>query len=208
MRKVLAVMLMMSAGMAGRVWGDSIDDAEAQKRGVPVAVILLERQLEQEKRKTADLQKQANDAEGKIETMKAGKATGAEVKAKGPTEDPELPKLVEGKRESSPEYDNLVKRYMSGDWKGLADDIGKRRAEIAKLPAGNASDIAYIKAAVAECKPAWWAKTKTGKAQSIDVAAFNWKLVVSWTPMPLGQSESNARVKGQNVAGGGGVVSG
>ena len=55
MKRLVAVLLLLGAAGTGRVHGDSIDDAEAKKRGVPVAVIFLERQLEQEKRKTAEL---------------------------------------------------------------------------------------------------------------------------------------------------------
>jgi len=199
MKRLVAVLLLLGAAGTGRVHGDSIDDAEAKKRGVPVAVIFLERQLEQEKRKTAELEKQVTEVEGKIDAFKAGKAEGDAGKAAGPMEDPAMPKLAEGERESSPVYDDLVKRYMSGDWTNLADDLVKKKGEIAKLPAGNASDIAYIKAAVAECKPGWWVRTKSGKAQAIDVAAFNRKLVVSWAPMKGGQSASTTSVKNQRV---------
>ncbi len=177
MKKI--VMVLLVTVFSRGVFADSIDDAEAKQRGVPVEVILLEKQLADQRRQNTDLLKQIAITQTQVDQLKAQLAAGG---GNAPASfDPLLPKLAEGPRESSPAYDGVIAAYMSGDWSNHAGENAKSGAQAAKLPAGNASDIAYVKAAVAECKPAWWQKAKTGSPQTIEASVFNHTIPVSFT---------------------------
>ncbi|HEY4329693.1 MAG TPA: hypothetical protein VGN88_08145 [Phycisphaerae bacterium] len=198
MRKLLTVAI-LAVAFAGTAFADSIDDAEAKRRGVPVLVLQLEKQLASEKKKTADLEKEISDIEKKIAEMNSPKPAGAEAKTTSTAAtklDPQLPKPADGARKSSPIYDDFMARYMSGDWTKLAADIAGKGPQLAGLPAGNAADIAYVRAAVAECKPAWWEKIKAGKPLSIEATVFNRILPVSYTP---GQLKANGATRSGKV---------
>jgi len=191
--RLSAVMLAMLIG--GAAWADSIDDAEAKRRGVPVAVIQIEKQTAAEKTKSAALEKQVAEVEKKIADLKAPKAAGA--KSTPGNLDPQLPKPADGPRKASPLYDEFVNRYLSGDWSKLNQDLAARTPQMGGLPAGNAADMAYIRAAVLECRPAWWDKVKAGAAFSFEATVFNRKLPVSWSA--ANQYSDNAATRSGKV---------
>ncbi len=171
--------------LAGAALGDSIDDAEAKRRGVPVIVIQLEKQVAVQKQKTADVEKRVAEAQKKIADLENPSARASKAPA---SLDPQLPHPADGPRKSSPVFDDLAAKYMAGDWTKFTQDLAKA-PQLASLPAGNAADLAYMRAAVAECRPAWWARAKAGQPFTIDVTAFNRTIPVNYTP---GQEASHA----------------
>jgi hypothetical protein len=117
--------------------------------------------------------------EKRIADLSAPKVAGA--KSTPTNLDPQLPKPADGPRKASPMYDEFVTRYLSGDWNKLNQDLAARVPQMAGLPAGNAADMAYIRAAVLECRPVWWDKMKAGAAFSFEATVFNRKIPVSWS---------------------------
>jgi hypothetical protein len=153
---------------------DSIDEADAKRRGVPVAQVQAENALAREKVKTAALEKQLADLQKKLAELQGGGGTAAGTAPAGATSAPAAPAggtaagdglNFDGPRAASPMADAFIKRYMEGDWEKLAADLDAKKAEIAALPAGNAADLAYIARAIAESRPIWWNDIKSGKAK-------------------------------------------
>ena len=134
-----------------------IDDAEAKCRGVPVAQVQAENALAKEKAKTAALEKQISELQKKI-------AEGNSSAAPGTAGSSSTSGLnFDGPAEKSPLYDDLIARYMRGDWQTLLADLTARQKEIAALPEGNRADLADIRQAITECRPSWWDQVKDGK---------------------------------------------
>ena len=128
---------------------DSIDESEAKRRGVPVAQVEAERALEGQRQLNKKLEEQVADLERQLAEARAAKAGGSAVA-------PADAAFDDAPREPFPVYDDLVKRYLSGDWATLASDLNDKKEEIAKLPQANRSDLDYINKTVAECRPGWW----------------------------------------------------
>lgn len=80
-RYLIAAALALS--LAAPLFADSIDDAEAKRRGVPVAQVIAEKQLAAEKTKTAALEKQLADLKKQLADLQAAARTGAGTPAAG-----------------------------------------------------------------------------------------------------------------------------
>ena len=178
-RQFWLALLLTLAAMPAR--GDSVDDAEAKKRGVPVAQVQAENALAKERQKTAALEKQIADLQKKIAEMSGAPPTAATAGGVPATRPATAPQGAasrastldfSGPRAASPLYDDLVKRYIAGDWSALAGDLAAKEKEIALLPAGNRADLAYIKQTVTECRPAWWDQIKNGKITQFKQAVW------------------------------------
>jgi hypothetical protein len=172
-----------------------MDDAEAKRRGVPVIVVRLEGQLRVQKGKTAEVEKQIAEVQKKIEELKAPKAARA-AKGSPANVDPVLPKAVEGPRKANAVYDDIVARYMAGDWSRLTQDIGAKGSQINALSPGNAADLSYIKAALLQCRPAWWGKFKGSGSQTFEANVFKHKVTTNWT---VGSLVENASLRNGKV---------
>ena len=72
----LTVML-ASALLAGAVFADAADDAEAKRRGVPVSQVQAENALAAEKHKTADQEKQLAALQEQLAKLQGGTVTPA-----------------------------------------------------------------------------------------------------------------------------------
>ena len=198
-RVVLAVFFALAAAS---LFADSIDDADAKRRGVPVAQVIAENALAKEKLKTAALEKQVAELQKKLAEATGQPAPGAAMTAPGSSSGgvsataPKTPTTpgtptapaaainFDGPREASPLYDDLVNRYLSGDWTTLGADLAAKQKEIAALPAGNAADLAYIKQTVAECRPAWWDQIKTGKSKQFQQKIWRQPITINFQDGP------------------------
>jgi TolA-binding protein len=67
-----ACLIVCLSGAVAR--GDSIDDAEAKKRGIPVSQLQVENELKKEKAKAADLEKQIAALQKKIDELQKSTA--------------------------------------------------------------------------------------------------------------------------------------
>src|SRR5579862_3131392 len=63
----------------------------------------------------------------------------------------------------SPLYQQLLHEYLTADWDTLAADLTKNTRDIAAFPKDQQADIAYIRQALADGRPAWWNTVKQGK---------------------------------------------
>jgi hypothetical protein len=95
---------------------------------------------------------------------------------------------------AGPVYDAFVKRYLTGDWDTLATDLAGKQKEIAALPASQAADMAYIKQALAECRPAWWDQIKQGKVTQFKQVVWKQSVQVNY------QANDAARFLGSSTA--------
>jgi hypothetical protein len=89
-----------------------------------------------------------------------------------------------GPRADSPLYDDLVFRYLAGDWTTLTADLAAKQKEIAALAAGNRADLIYIQQTLAECRPPWWNLAKTGKASQFTTTVWKQSVTANYTSGP------------------------
>lgn len=197
---MLALCLAMPALRA-----DSIDEAEAKRRGVSVAQVQAENALAKEKVKTAALEKQLADLQKKLAELQGG---GAPVAGTAPAGGmaPTAPSggitaseglNFDGPREPNAMYDGFVSRYMSGDWEKLAADMEAAKKDIGAMPAGNTADLTYITRALAECRPIWWDQVKQGKTKQFRQLVWKQPVLVNYQAQPAVRVLSLATVNGE-----------
>jgi hypothetical protein len=182
------------------VRADSIDEAEAKRRGIPVTQLQAENALAKEKQKTVDLEKQIADLQKQIAQLRDAPATSlAAASAPAAPSDSAQPSNVHGSAEPSPLYVDFVRRYLAGDWNTLAADLVAKQKEIAALPEGNRADLTYIKQALAECRPAWWDQVKRGKPLQFTQAVWGQPVKISFTPAETAAFQGVSAVNGGNI---------
>jgi hypothetical protein len=164
--------------VAAPLFADSLDDAEARRRGVPVSQVQAENALTRERQKNAALERQIADLQKQIAALSAKAAS--QPAPGSPAAASRAATPADGPRQSSPLYDGFVTRYLSGDWNTLAADLNAKQKEIATLPPDNAADLAYIKQTLAECRPAWWDQCKAGKNVSIRQTVWNLNVTINY----------------------------
>jgi hypothetical protein len=184
---------------------DSIDDADAKRRGVSVAQVVVEHQLEAEKaknaalekqnfdlqRENAALKKQIADAKGGDSARVASRPASAPAGGEGPALN------FDGPRQASVLYDGFVSRYLSGDWEKLGADMDAKKKEIAALPAGNAADLTYIARTIAECRPGWWNPVKSGQAKQFKQTVWNQSVTFNYQDGGIGTTVRTTDVNGE-----------
>jgi hypothetical protein len=190
--------------LTGNLAADSIDDAEAKRRGVPVAQVQAESALAAEKRKEADLEKQIKEAQEKVATVPKQPVVGARS---GPTSVPDQPpgsgaargvgvESRPGALAVSPLHEGFVARYLAGDWEKLAGDMTAKEKEIAALPAKEVADLTYIKQVVAECRPAWWEAVEAGRATPFQQVIWKQAVQVQYEAGPSPRLGDKAATNG------------
>ncbi len=223
MKRSILILLGISL-LASSVWADSIDEAEAKRRGVPVAQVLAENALAKEKIKTAALEKQVADLQKQLAdlqvsapaaavpstTSPSSAPSSAPASSTGPTPAVAAPNFsmpsdsppisFDGPRAASPLYDDFVKRYLAGDWEKLAPDLEAAKKEIAALPAGNAADLTYISRVLAECRPVWWDQVKSGKVKAFHQLVWKQPAAINYQDGTIAKTVSFATVNGQYTA--------
>jgi hypothetical protein len=183
----LALALLLRSTVA-----DSIDDAEARRRNLPVAQVQAENALAAETRRETELVKQIAEAKKRISELTSesvGVAEKAPMSAtKGPGSGGAASASSVVSRSSgpstSPFYDDYVTRYLAGDWERLATDMTTNEKEMAVLPAANAADLTYIKQVLAECRPSWWDAVKNGKIKEFRQEVWKQSVQVHYQPEP------------------------
>ncbi len=59
-------------------------------------------------------------------------------------------------------HDEILSKYMTGDWDDLEKQITSQEKDIEKLPKDQLADVRYIVSALSDCHPKWWDLTKAG----------------------------------------------
>jgi hypothetical protein len=173
MRATVPVVLLSLCLGSQAAWADSIDEAEAKRRGVPVSLVQAENALAKEKLKTAALEKQIAELQKQIAASGGAPAPGTPATPASSNSSPsnapaKMPAFnFDGPRAASALCDDIINRYLTGNWTTLAADMAAREKEIAVLPEGNRADLTYISHTLAECRPAWWEQVKSGKLAQV-----------------------------------------
>jgi hypothetical protein len=76
-----------------------------------------------------------------------------------------------------------------------------KQDEIAALPAGNVTDLTYIRRVLAECRPAWWEQVKAGKLTQIKQTVWEQPLVANVTPQTEGATLNGASMISDTLTG-------
>ncbi len=96
-------------------------------------------------------------------------------------------------------YTGLVERYLAGDWEKLAADLAAAQKDLVNLPKDQAADLAYIKQALAECRPAWWNQIKENKKVAIRPVLWGRTLSLMYDPA-LEDGQLNRTVFGNTAS--------
>jgi len=177
----------MSVFIVSTLLADSIDDAEAKRRGVPVEQVQAENALAAEKRKEATLASQIADAKKRLADMAASSAAAG---SKGPAS------ASQPGSSATTVYDDFVARYMAGDWEKLLDDLAAKEKDLAELPPAKVADLAYIRQVIGECRPAWWDDVKKGKTKEFQQVVWKETVKVRY------ESAADVRMVDQKADGG------
>lgn len=73
-------------------------------------------------------------------------------------------------------YDRIISLYMNDKWGDLQQELASKTRELGGLTPVQKTDIAYIRQAVADGRPAWWNEAKAGQS-------FNFRPVVWGQPL-------------------------
>jgi len=100
--------------------------------------------------------------------------------------------------ESGDLYARLVETYLSGDFDALEKLLAGSAREIARLPKAEQADVAYVRQALAECRPPWWKACKAGKAGAF--RPIVWETAVNATYDPSGKPGFQIKGLGRDPA--------
>lgn len=64
-------------------------------------------------------------------------------------------------------YDRIAWAYMDGQWEELASALTAANRSGASLTPPQRADVAYVREALAECRPAWWLSCKSERKTAI-----------------------------------------
>ena len=76
----------------------------------------------------------------------------------------------------------LLDDYMAGKWDDVAAALQAHAAEYAKLPRPQMLDLLYLKAALHQCRPAWWKTCKAGEKFNFSAAVWNKQIDTTFDP--------------------------
>ncbi len=88
-------------------------------------------------------------------------------------------------------YERIVKLYLDGQWEELETDLAAKATALAKLPKEQAADVAYIKQAVADGRPAWWKAVKAGKKTPLKVTVWGKTITTAFDPAGKSNVQTN-----------------
>lgn len=85
-------------------------------------------------------------------------------------------------RPAAAEADRLVKAYLAGRWAEVAEARRSLAGRMQLLTARRRDDVAYVRKALAEHRPAWWASCKAKKKGMIRVGYWGRTFSVTYAP--------------------------
>ena len=86
-------------------------------------------------------------------------------------------------------YDRIAGAYMKGEWDQLEKELAASPKELAALSQAQQSDVAYVRQALAECRPAWWKQCKAGRKVLIRPTVWDRTLNATYDPNGKGGIE-------------------
>ncbi|MGA2058865.1 MAG: hypothetical protein ABSG67_00180 [Thermoguttaceae bacterium] len=69
-------------------------------------------------------------------------------------------------------YARISQAYLDGNWDELEKVLGDSSKEIEALSSAQQADAAYVRGALAQCKPSWWNQCK--KAKKVEIRPVVW----------------------------------
>ncbi|MCX5684395.1 MAG: hypothetical protein NT049_12015, partial [Planctomycetota bacterium] len=66
----------------------------------------------------------------------------------------------------------ITETYMDGEWEELDKALGSRPSDMARLNRTQRADVEYVRQALLECRPTWWATLKAGKKDAFPVSIW------------------------------------
>jgi hypothetical protein len=93
----------------------------------------------------------------------------------------------------------VSEEYLSGKWDDLEKELKAPAKDFAGLSAGEQADVKYIRQTLSECRPAWWAKVKTGKKVSFQAALWGRTLNCTYDPNTSGVQVKSTPTSVQSV---------
>jgi hypothetical protein len=84
--------------------------------------------------------------------------------------------------ESGDVYARLVRAYMDGDLEQVETELRSSAKEIARLAPPQQADVAYLRQAMAECRPPWWKGCKAGQKTIFQASVWGRPLNVIYEP--------------------------
>ncbi len=94
-------------------------------------------------------------------------------------------------------YSRICQEYLDGKWDALDADL-RAAKNSAGLSAAQQADVAYIRQAVAECRPPWWTQAKAGK--KVAIRPVVWGQPLNLTYDPAGQGGVQAHFAGNTMS--------
>ena len=78
-------------------------------------------------------------------------------------------------------YRQITDKYTASQWDTLPPDLAKTR-DIAAMTKEEQADVAYIRQALADGRPAWWDAVKQGKKLNLQTKIWQKTLNTTWDP--------------------------
>jgi hypothetical protein len=78
-------------------------------------------------------------------------------------------------------YGQIIDKYSAAKWDALPADLAKTK-DINGMTKDQQADVAYIRQAVTEGRPAWWETLKQGKKTNIQTKLWQKTLNATWDP--------------------------
>ncbi|MGA2798790.1 MAG: hypothetical protein ABSE63_14510 [Thermoguttaceae bacterium] len=79
-------------------------------------------------------------------------------------------------------YQQISQAYLDGNWDELEKVLGDSSKELDGLSAEEQADVAYVRGALAQCKPSWWNQCKKGKKVEIRPVVWGHTLKLWYDP--------------------------
>ena len=80
-------------------------------------------------------------------------------------------------------YDRIVWAYMDGQWEELASALAAANKSAAPLTPPQRADVAYVRQALAECRPAWWLSCKSDRKTPIRHTLWGKTFLATFDPL-------------------------
>ena len=93
--------------------------------------------------------------------------------------------IVAEASESDGPYARIAAAYMAGDWDALEKEL-RAAKDLAGLTPAEQADVAYVRQAMAECRPPWWNQCRAGRKTAFQTAIWGRTLSVAYEPAAQG----------------------
>jgi len=83
-------------------------------------------------------------------------------------------------------YARLMAAYMDGRMDDVETELRTSGAQVLRLPQAQQADVAYLRQAMAECRPPWWRACKAGRKTVFQAEVWGRKINAAYDPAGKG----------------------